>query len=353
MEKKPKGHQPKRHLKLWISIFIVWCLVFGILLATIGAEESIEKLLRLNVFYLFLSIFTFALSVAASILDWALLVSFLKIKTRLRNLSKIMLAGLFIDNVLPNISPTGEITMGYLLHKKENVPLSKSLASIVAYMISWFFGFILFAIIVLISLLLVQGIPLEGAVLISILIIPFVIILIALVYISINAKLCEKLVVSVVRKIFKYVLRFSRLRRKEKKTILWVRQTIKSFSKVFKTYFKRKSVIYFSCLWMAFHHFLVASSFYFMIAAFGGDVSFVAAAGVFVTLSIITLLSMVPGQLGIYEVLAISILSSLSMGLVDSTLVINLVRIVQYWSIVFIGGFFAIKLGLESLKFDR
>mgnify|MGYP001560338196 FL=1 len=103
---------------------------------------------------------------------------------------------------------------------------------------------------------------------------------------------------------------------------------------------------------MSIHHFMFASSFYFVILAFGGNISFILAAGIFITVSLVSLLSLIPGQLGIYEVLSISFLT-LTVGLVNGTLVTSVVRLIQYWSIIFIGGFFAIQLGLETIKFDH
>lgn len=291
----------RRSLKLWGLIFVAWFFVFILLLLGFGVDNTFKILSNLNPLFLAGAVLSFSIAITISMLDWAFLLAVLKEKVKLRILSRVLLAGLFVDNVLPNIAPGGEITMGYLLNKKTKIPLSKTFASIVVYMMSWFFGFVFFSTVVLLTLLLTNNIELGTAILTAVLLIPFTILFLVILYLAINAKACERVVVYSVRKLFKYVLRFSRFKGMEAGVIKWIRKTIKSFNKVFVTHFRDKRVVFFSGLLMSIHHFMFASSFYFVILAFGGKISFIVAAGIFITISLISLLSLIPGQLGVYE----------------------------------------------------
>lgn len=339
----------KRNLKIWSIMFIAWIVIFIVFLGSMGWDETAQVIMSLNLVYIFLAIFTFAASIITAAFSWGFLINFLKIKIPFIDTLKIMMSGFFVDNVLPNLAPGGEITMGYLLHKKAKTSLSKSFASVAVQVIAWFFSFIFFTFIILLGLLFFNVIPIETAIMITVLLIPFLFFLILIIYLAVNPDVSERLVVKMVRGFFKYVLRFSRFKKKEARIVEQVRGTVKSFSKVFKTYFKEKVVLIFAIAVMILYQFFVALSFYFVVLAFGGNISFLTSTGIFMIVTLVSLLSMVPGQLGIFEILSVSLLS-LNIGVVNSALIISVVRLIQYWSVVFIGGFFALGYGLETVS---
>lgn len=349
MESRLYKRDHKRNLKIWSIMFLAWIIIFIAFFWGVGWDETVGVVITLNPIYIFLAIFTFVASIITVTFSWGFLMSFLKIKLSFIDTLRILMSGFFVDNVLPNLAPGGEITMGYLLHKKAKVSLSKSFASVMVQVIAWFFSFIFFTFIILLGLLFFNAISMETAILITVLLIPFLFFLILIIYLAVNPKVSERVIISLIKGFFKYVLRFSRFKKKEARIIKQVRKTVKSFSKVFKTYFKQKFVLIFAIAVMILYQFFIALSFYFVVLAFGGEISFLVATGIFMIVTLVSLLSMVPGQLGIFEILSVSLLS-LNMGVVNGALIVSVVRLIQYWSIVFIGGFFALGYGLETIS---
>ncbi len=338
----------KHKLRLWFGIFIVWFAIFALSISTFGFSRAVEVLAQLDVFKLVLAASFYAMAIGTSVANWRFILRVMHEKVPGVLLAKIMLAGLFVDNILPNISPSGEFTMSYLLSKKTKVRLPKALASIVVYILSWFFGLVALAILIILNLLLTNRIPDQTALIISILLIPFVIMFLLTSYMAINAKATENIVNGSIRWFFRRRF-FKRFKHLESKILHWSTKTINSFNKIFLKYFKNRMPVFISGLIMLIHHFFVSVSFYYVVLAFGSNSNYGPIAGIFIFTALVSLLSFIPGQLGIYELFTISLLS-LSIGIVDSALVTNVVRLIQYWSVVFIGGFFALKLGLESIR---
>jgi uncharacterized protein (TIRG00374 family) len=345
------ARKTRADLRLWFGIFIVWLVIFWLSISHFGFNRAVEVLAQLDFFELVLAASFFFMAIMTSVMNWRFILRVMHVKVKGLLLSKIMLAGLFVDNILPNVTPSGEMTMSYLLSKNTKVPLSKSLASIVVYMLSWFFGLIALAILVLLNLLLTDRIPQETAIITSLMLIPFVIIFLLISYIAINAKSAKKIIFSIVKWAFKW--RYMRkFRHSEKRLLRWIDHTINNFNRVFLKYFKDRKPVFVAGLIMLLHHFFVSVSFYYVVLAFGADISYGPIAGIFIFIALVSLLSFIPGQLVIYEVFTISLLS-LTIGVIDSALVTNVIRLIQYWSIVFIGGFFALKLGLRTVKQRR
>jgi uncharacterized protein (TIRG00374 family) len=339
----------KRHLGIWLVAFVIWLLIMAAVLYVSGLDQSVFRLTHINLFFLSLAVLAFVFQNVIYGLNWNMLAHFMKIKIKLRSLFQIMLVGLCVDDLLPSVGPGGEFMMGYLLHKKSGAPLSKSMATVVIQMISWFVGFIVLAVCVLAFLLSAGEISMSLAWLLVILLIIFSAILATLAYLAMDLIACEKFVSKFAMGIVSLARHFLHIRIKgERSFAAWIEKTICEFHSAMKPFRDRKSVLILSFTALTLYHFFGMLSFWLFLLAFGIQMS-VAVAFLVSTLTIlISLLTFTPGGLGTFEVAGISFVSA-SAGVVSGTIAISAYRLMQYWAIVFTGGFFAIKMGIESL----
>jgi uncharacterized protein (TIRG00374 family) len=145
---------------------------------------------------------------------------------------------------------------------------------------------------------------------------------------------------------------FSRLLRLKvkdgKKTRRWVCSTIRSFHSSMEPFIHSKRTIALSCVLMTLHHFLGALAFWFMVLAFNVWLPMEMALLIIVMTVLVSLMSLLPGGLGPFEIVSISLLS-LSAGLASGALIGSVFRLMQYWSIVFSGGLMALETSLEEI----
>jgi uncharacterized protein (TIRG00374 family) len=239
--------------------------------------------------------------------------------------------------------------MGYVLHKKGKQPLPKCLASVVLVMISWFVGFIALAAAVLATVLLLGEITSGLAIALGVLLAIFTVILIVIVYLTVDVGACERAVSGVAVVLFRFFSRLLRLRvRDHKRTRALVCHLIRSFHSSMMPYMDEKRIIALSCIAMAAHHFLGALAFWFMALAFNVWMPLEMGLLIIVMTVLVSLISLMPGGLGPFEIVSISLLS-LSAGIVSGTLIGSVFRLMQYWAVVFSGGFLALETSLEEI----
>jgi uncharacterized protein (TIRG00374 family) len=340
--------KPKKGLQIWAIAFLIWIIAFLFVLNRFGIDTAFAQLSNLDIRWLLLAIVFFIVALFIEFANWKMLLGYLKIKVRLRAVAQIMLAGFFVDDLLPNIAPGGEIAMAYLMHKKTKAPFPKTLASIVMNMISWFVGLISFSFIVLVSLLLFGTITTELAIMLLIFLALFSFFLTMIVYFTLSPKKCTRMISGIVTRVYCLIAWATRTKTYERRTRRLVKDIVNTFHKRISTYARSKKTIVVSCVNLFLHTTFWALSFYFMLLAFGIYIPIELGFAIFITVNLISLLSMVPGQLGIYEVIAATLLS-FSTTPVNAVLVTSAIRLLHYWSVVFVGGFFAVKLGLETL----
>ncbi|MFH0986794.1 MAG: lysylphosphatidylglycerol synthase transmembrane domain-containing protein [Candidatus Micrarchaeota archaeon] len=338
----------KPDLKVWTCIFIIWAAVMLGVFYFAGFDNVYLALKSVNYNFIGLAILSFALSISMIAINLQFLISRLHARIRFRNTVQIVLTGQFIDNILPNIAPGGELTMAYLLHKREKVPFPKAFAAIALYMISWFTSLIVLAVAVYGILLFTGMLPLEIAVLAAVALTVFLAALVVLVRLVIDKESAKKIIFRVINTAFALVFKFTRWRNKKARCIDFVDNSIDSFIKTFGFYTKNKMILVVSFLNILMHHFFFALSFYFVLLAFGIKVPLIYGIGLSITIGIFSMITFIPGQFGVYELVSISLLS-FSGGLVDAAIITVILRLLHYWSLIIAGGFFAVKFGFEEL----
>lgn len=338
-----------KQLKYFTLVFLAWLaiMIFAVNVLGIGGGVDFS---RTNVVLFLVSAAVFWTGNTVWALNWGIINRLMGLKANLRNVLQCAYAGFFVDNILPTIAPGGEATMAYLLAKREHAHVSKTLTAVIVQSMTWFMGFIGFSLIVLLLLVLNGAIGTKMALVLLALLGIFASILGFVVYMALNPRACKRLIHWIMHRFFWLIRRFTH--RAERELLRWSSQRIDSFGRMIKTFGSKKRVLAVSTLIMVFHHTLIAFSFYLALLSAGIGVSAGIAALVFILTVLVSLISFIPGGLGVFEIAGTSLLG-LSAPLAAGALAITLVRLVQYWSVIFIGGFFAVKLGLEKIPGPR
>jgi uncharacterized protein (TIRG00374 family) len=345
--KRSKSH-PKTKLMVWAFAFFIWMFVIVVALGFMGMDESVRELSQLDFKWVAAAFVTFLFSLVVYGLNWTMLIRFLKMPVRIGTVFKAMMIGLFVDNILPTIAPGGEFMMGYLIHRDSGEPLSKALASVVIQMVSWFVGFIAFAVVIISMLLYMGAISFELMVAVTFFLIIFSAILGVIVYLAIDLKACEKFILVFSGKIFAIATIFTK-KRFDERGKQWIIKVIREFHHSIASFAVRKWVIVFSCANLAFHHFLAALSLFFVVLAFNVYLPFELVALLLVLTVLSSMLTFLPGGIGAFEIVGITLLS-FETSVITATLILGVYRLIQYWFVVFAGGFLALGEGLETLE---
>ncbi len=325
-------------------IFVIWLVLFIALFSLFGLKETVLVLKHSNPFMLLAAFITVIIATFVTVGSWKTVLNGMNYKIKFKKLFEVMMAGFFIDNLLPNIAPAGELSMAYFLSKKEKVPLHDSFTSIIIQTTAWFVGFTSLASCLVVLLFFEKVIPFQIAVLMGFLITCFILILLLILYLVFKPKKAEELLLWIVRSVFKLGLKFTRFKHFEEEAIEFIEENVRSFNYAFRKQRKKKLLAKASLL-MALHHFLIIFSFYLVVVSFGVKTGFLQASAVFLLVYMISLLSMIPGQFGIYEATAIPLIG-MNSSMLNGALVTSAARLLHYWFIVFLGGYYALKINV-------
>ncbi|RLG21216.1 hypothetical protein DRN74_03030 [Candidatus Micrarchaeota archaeon] len=343
-----KERKLKEKMKLWAAVFALWLLALVLFMSLSGAREALLKIEHLNPFFLLAAVFFVFMSPYIYALNLKLLLHFLGGKISFLKMFKITLAGFFVDNVLPNIAPGGEFTIAYLMHEKAGVEYSKAFATVVAQIVSWFFGFSIFAITVILSVVIKGAYDFTLLVIIMVLFALFAFSLLIIIYLIVDLNMCRKLVVKGARfaaKIAYYITKKENF--KPELLGAWADKTVLNFhTSVIPLLHKKKIIV--NGLLMSFQHFFVSMAFFMVMLASGIFIPVYTAMFIYLAVTMTSLLSLLPGGIGVFEIVSISFMS-MGAGLVDGTLFTTIFRLISYWLIVFVGAIVTLKMGLETL----
>ncbi|MBI4214471.1 flippase-like domain-containing protein [archaeon] len=345
-----KTHHPKHHLRRWIMLFALWLAVFVFVIKLAAGDNFVASIAGADGWLVLLSLASFLLAHAVSLANWGIFVRASKIRFRFRRLAQILASGLFVDHVLPPIAPGGEIAMAYLLSRESKRPFSRSLATVTIHSVTWFVSFILLTLGLIIYLIYQGRISTELTILSLAFLFLFALLLWFVIHLALEPELCKKLARRTIRYTGWLATMVSGGKLTKTRLLKWAENTVDSFSHSFDTFLHAKKLVFASCCFMVLHHLFLAFSFFFILSAFRIAVPPANAMAIYMFISLVSLLSFVPGQLGVFEITAF-ILVSLAAGTNAATVVLAIAvfRLIQYWSVIFAGGFFALKLELERL----
>ncbi len=321
--------------------------MFIAILTISGIDQAILQATNINFSFLALAVLLTLLSPIIYSFSLNILLHFLGGKLSPLKMLSITITGFFVDNLLPNVAPGGEFTIAYLMNKN-GVPYSTAFATVVAQMVAWFIGFVIFALSIILIVIITGSYNLSLLILIGLLLIMFIICLVVIIYLIIDLKMCRKMVSIGARWSTKLIYIITK---KEDfnptEFAKWADRTVVKFHTSVMPFLKEKTIL-FNGLLMSFQHFSVAFSFYMVTLAFGISMPVHSILLIYLAVTLLSLLSFLPGGLGVFEIATIT-LTSIGAGIVGGTIITGVFRLISYWLIMFIGGFLALHMGIEKL----
>ncbi len=327
--------------------FLAWIAIILVLINLTGVEPGL--IFSVDPFYLGLALLSFFIGLLVYAVSWIILLRSTGEKPHILTVLKSMMIGFFVDNVFPPVGPAGEITMGYVAHKEDDIDLMNSLASVTAQMFAWAIGFSMMALLVVYWVIYTTPINLAVLVGLVFLLVLFLLATSALGYFLFEPEKVKKLVMYLGLKVTYLIKRIGFLKQRE---IGEVEDTLSSYLDSFKgsakPFLHRKKTLIISSFIMLAHHALVALTFYFTARGLGIETHISILFLFFVISLLLAWVSFIPGGLGVFEVSSISLIST-TVASSTAILAIGVFRLIHYWSETFIGAFLAIEYEIEDI----
>lgn len=335
--------------KLFLPVaFAVWVLVIFGVFYWLGFDKVAAAIANADLGLIAAAFGLVILARVTYVMNLRILLYFFKTRVPLSGLFQDCFAGFFVDDILPTVLPLGEMTTAYLLNKR-GVSFPKAIAAVVAQVISWFAGFVLLFVLVLAGLIMTGAMPHELFVVALVPFIIFCLFLFVLFVFAVDRKACEALVCRLFGGCAYFITRFTRYKHLSRhETHAFLVSTVRRFHDSICPFLEKHWLLLVSFAFLFVHHFLGAYAFFLVLQAFHVNISMLMAFFIFLTVSLVSLITFVPGGLGVYEAVSITLLS-IPGGPVLAVVATSVFRLIEYWFIVFTGGLAAVKIGLETL----
>ena len=333
-----------------LILFLLWSTVMAFFSSMSGIWEIIRQFKFSMLPAVGFVVLAYITNLTLWVFNWHALLSSLGLKTRLRDLYASALAGFFVDNVTPTIFVGGEIVMAYVLKRRSKlkVRLAKGLATVLFQMICWFSGTVLFAFFSFLLAFLKLNLPLSAILLMLPPLIIFSILFFTLVSLILNRSIAERFAFFIARRFKKTISHLNPDLKvdPEHRVKEWIETFHSSVSKIPNGRKKLAiGAITFLCMYL-----LETLSLKVLLLSVGEDINFITLM-VALTLSVIvSLLSFVPGGIGVFEISLAGMLSLSGVEVAKVLFAITTHRLIFFWASTISGGVIAIKTGLETVK---
>ncbi len=298
-----------------------------------GAEEIVNLLLKARIEFLLLAFTCWLTSLVFRIIRWYTLLQCVGIREKLSSILKALLAGLALSNLTPG--KLAEPLRAYFFKKLTKREISKVLPSIFVERILDFIAILTLSIFSLTALsgkifyLFVLGVCFYTAVF----------------GFSVYVLLSQKRITKATR-VFARMFSFIPKVRKKAGEIEGFAETL---HKAFKAQKSKRTLIlaFFPTLFV---WILEGVTLYLCLLSIRAHIDPVVLITLFPLVTVISLLSFLPGGLGAGEVLAVVVFSSLSnLSYAQLTAALILARVVGFWPTIVIGSYFAGKIKLKGV----
>lgn len=322
-----------------------------VLIELIGFEP--EKVLIISPAFVLLAVISFIIGLLLFELSWLVLMGFLGDSPSFFSTFKAMMIGLFVDNLFPPIGPSGELTMGYVLHREDSrISLDNSMASITAQMFCWAAGFVILTLSVL--LWAASTFPINEILLIMIFVLLgiFLAVMTALGIFMVNPNKVRRPFIFIITKIIWIAKRIGLFKeRTEKELLEKAILEFESFGESVRPFTKEKKTLLTSASIMVAHHVFIGLTLYFAAVGVGIEAPLSALLLFFLVTNLVSWFSFTPGGLGVFEFSSIALISTTA-PLTLALTAVGIFRLIQYWGETFVGSFFAIKYEMRDLYED-
>lgn len=335
--------------RISVAVFVAWIIALILVGQLIGGKEVWTTLTKLDTRTLGILLAGFLVNITLWAISWKLILLTVGENVKITDLVYSMFPGFFVDNITPTILVGGEITMAYMLKKKTNyrIKTEKSLATVMFQMLCWFMGTVAFGVFMIAGGILYLNLDLHYAIALGI---PLVLLSGAfLVFFGLmyNESVVEKVVMWSARKLGWLIKKLNPDMKKplEQKAMEWIRTFNETLRKIpHATSMLIMGGIIFTGLYM-----VETFVLYTLINTLGGSISLLVAGIVLIFSVLLTLVGMVPGGIGVFEISMASALSITGIKPEAVLVAIGVYRFVFFWITTIIGGLISVKEGLDTL----
>lgn len=333
-----------------VLLFLGWLIAIFLLASLSGLENVLTSFLSMTFDSILFSILLFILVNLLWILNWRLIISSTGIKVSLKLLLYSMLAGFFVDNITPTILIAGEVMMAYTLKilSKDKIRMAESVATITFQMFCWFLGTSLFGI-VAISLGFFQlGMSIELLTPLLILLTIFSFFFVAIISLIYWRNFAERTLLWFASKFSNVISRLDG--KSQLNPVTSTQEWLNRFYDTLSSIPNSKSRLLLGGVIFTIRYLLEAYVILLLIEGLGFHISFSQASLVLLVTVLTSLISLIPGGIGVFEATMGSILLASGIPSFLAIIGIAVFRFLFFWIPTLLGMFVSIKVGVEVIE---
>lgn len=314
-----------------ILLILSGLLIMVLILWYIGIDTIINAIKEANPYLILLALGLQIISFLLLTGRWHLVNRATGVDVNFFSLLPMTIVGMAVNNITPSARGGGEPVRAYILTKKYDIPFERTLASVVADRSLDMFPFILLAIVTIISMILTFNISLSISIILSICVVGVVAAFILVIIVCINKDWGERIVNWALRQIRRFY--------KKKEGILEERVlgAVEGFQTSMKDLLTNKKVMLIGMPLSLLIWIFEILRVYVIFLAFGSSVSIFVIGAVFIISSLVGMIPLLPGGLGVIEGLMITLYSLEGVTRSISAAVTVVERLISYWFVVILG----------------
>lgn len=318
-------------------LFTVGLTIFLFIFYFIGIEKIIYQLLKLNLFYYGLAVFSIFLTIVFWMFRWKTFIKSCGYKVSNLTLLINLMIGLAVNNLTPLAKFGGEPIRAYILKKDSNIPIRDGLATVTSELTIELFTSSLMVILAffLIEIYIKPPLWIFSVLIFFIIVSVFIFGIVFGIYS--NKKFISRIIIWVINKIKKL--------RALKKDIL---KRYQDFQKTFRKGFQNKKLFSEAIFYGIMMKIFDILKFFFIFMAMGYTMGILEIIIIVGMATMLISIPSTPGSLGIFEGGLVSVFVLLGIPLEIGATAVFLERIVWFWGITIIGGLLGFHYGINK-----
>lgn len=335
--------------KAFASSIILGVLVFAAIFIFLDPEKMIEHLMKMDPTYLALALILQFLSLLIVSIRWRWFINATGYKTSRINIFLISLAGQAMNSITPASRWGGEPVKAYLLKKKQGIPISEGMASIIVEKITDIIAFTIIALFAIVYGFFYFNVPLKVMALLIITFFSTLSILFALFYVSFFKRIQSETILNLLDR-YKWLTDRIPIITQYKNQI---ESSLNNYYTTVSRISSKKRTWVVGILFSLGFWIIEISRAYVIFLAFGispEELPITVIATAYVVSSMIGSIPFLPGDLGIVEGTMILIYSTMQIPVQIGGLVTLIDRFFSYWLVIIVGLPVTWYLGIASLK---
>lgn len=325
-------------IKKSVIPLIIGLVIFGLTLHFIGIGKIFQNLAKLNIYFYFLALGCFFMSITFWVLRWRAFIKASGHEVSLSGLYKILFVGLGLNNLTPLAKFGGEPMRAYLLKREYGIKMREGFATVIAELTIFLIGNIA---VVLTSIFLITTL-MRPPTWLYIVLIAFGLLVVLALFGIVGVYSGRDVIVRIINWLGNKINRLQPYRKK-------ILQRYKEFQNTFRKCLQNKRVFAEALVYTSLDRVFAFLRFFILFLALGHFVSPVKIVIAMGISSILLSLPSTPGSLGVYEGGFVSALVLLGIEAGAAGVVVFLDRLVWFWGITAIGGLIAVYYGISLL----